>query len=65
MYKLIVFWQDGRKTIEKETYNPVELHGAPTISRNPQAISRIEIHDGFGCLETVWDARWPTRDRIT
>lgn len=61
-YRVIVTWQNGTRTIVAESPNPTELAGAPTVSRNPRVIKRIEIHDLTGPLETVWDASWENSD---
>lgn len=61
-YSVVVFWQDGRRTIAAESHSPPELAGAPMVARNPAAIRRIEIHDLHGSLETVWDANWENSD---
>jgi hypothetical protein len=59
MYKVVIKWQDGRETIPFQSYNSVEVreYAYHKVSRNPNVISRIEIHDS-SCLETVWAAAW-------
>lgn len=59
-YRILVHWKSGLTTTAASSDDPTLLAGAPTVSRNPRAIRRIELHDRSGCLEAIWDASWST-----
>lgn len=54
-YSLVVIWNDGRETIQARGHSPMGVREAEsTIARNPRVISRIELRDSGGLLETIW-----------
>ena len=59
-YRLIAVFQTGYDVLIEEGDDPVSVRAAHTkVSRNRKAVSRIELHDPSGCLETIWQFNWP------
>jgi hypothetical protein len=58
-YSLVIVWKHGVESVQANGHNPQLVRAAESqITRNSRVISRIELRDLTGPLETIWAADW-------